>query len=158
VTRLNTHGKYSWQRRALTAAVLSGVLVLAACDARAAGKHDIEPPAKSEFGLGPRASVGGRYTAVLQSSQPLRPRQLQTILVVVTDSAGHTVDDATIAIDGGMPQHGHGLPTQPRVTKNLGSGVYEIGGVRFNMGGWWEFSLDITSVIGSDKVTFNLAL
>jgi hypothetical protein len=112
----------------------------------------------SEFGLGPRASAGGRYTAVLQPSQPLRPRQLQTILVFVTDAEGHTVDGATIAVGGGMPQHGHGLPTQPRVTKSLGSGTYEIGGVRFNMGGWWELSLDITGSAGSDKVTFNLAL
>ena len=155
---LSTNGTHYWQRRNLAAAVLSAVVVVAALDAQAAGKHDIEPPAKSEFGLGPRASVGGHYTAVLQASQPLRPRQLQTVLVLVTDSEGHTVDGATIAIGGGMPQHGHGLPTQPRVTKNLGSGVYEIGGVRFNMGGWWEFSLDITGAAGSDKVTFNLAL
>jgi hypothetical protein len=79
-------------------------------------------------------------------------------VVVVTDSDGHTVDGATIGIDGGMPQHGHGLPTRPRVTRNLGDGLYEIGGVRFNMSGWWEFSLDITSSVGSDKITFNLAL
>jgi hypothetical protein len=83
---------------------------------------------------------------------------MQTVLVVISDSAGHTVDGATIAIDGGMPQHGHGLPTQPRVTKILGDGVYEISGVRFNMGGWWELSLDISSPAGSDKVTFNLDL
>ena len=155
---VGTHGKYSRQRRALAAAILSGAFLFAALDADAAGKRNIEPPTQSEFGLGPRASVGGHYTAVLQPSQQLRPRQLQTILVVVTDADGHTVDGATIAIDGGMPQHGHGLPTQPRVTRNLGGGVYEIGGVRFNMGGWWELSLDITSAMGSDKVTFNLAL
>jgi hypothetical protein len=83
---------------------------------------------------------------------------MQTILVVVTDSDGHTVDGAHITVDGGMPQHGHGLPTQPRVTRNLGGGLYEISGVRFNMGGWWEFSLGIVSSAGSDKITFNLAL
>jgi hypothetical protein len=152
------HRKYFWQRRAVAAAVLSGVFVFAARDAHTAGRHNIEPPAHSEFGLGPRASVGGHYTAVLQPGQPLRPRQLQTILLVVTDADGHPVDGATIAIDGGMPQHGHGLPTRPRVTRNLGAGLYEIAGVRFNMGGWWEFSLDITGSVGSDKVTFNLAL
>jgi hypothetical protein len=57
-----------------------------------------------------------------------------------------------------MPQHGHGLPTRPRVTRNLGGGVYEIEGVRFNMGGWWEFKLAISAPGGSDRVTFNLAL
>src|SRR5437868_4471066 len=53
---LDTHGEYSWPRRAVTAAVLTAVAVLAARDAYASGKHNIEPPAKSEFGLGPRAS------------------------------------------------------------------------------------------------------
>ena len=155
---LVAHEKYLRQRRSVAAAVLSGLLVFNAPHAQAAGRHDIELPARSEFGLGPRVSVGGHYTAVLQPSQALRPRQMQTVLVVVTDSAGHTVDGATIEIDGGMPQHGHGLPTQPRVTQNLGHGVYEISGVRFNMGGWWELSLDIRSSVGSDKVTFNLDL
>jgi hypothetical protein len=25
-----------------------------------------------------------------------------------------------------MPQHGHGLPTRPRVTRHLGDGMYEM--------------------------------
>src|SRR5262245_7233269 len=94
---LGAHEKYLRQWRAVAAAVLSSMLVFAARDAHAAGRHNVEPPARSEFSLGPRASVGGHYTAVLQPSEPLRPRQMQTIQVVVTDSAGHTVDGATIA-------------------------------------------------------------
>jgi len=57
-----------------------------------------------------------------------------------------------------MPQHGHGLPTRPRVTRTLGDGIYEIEGVRFNMGGWWEFKLAIAASRGADTVTFNLDL
>jgi hypothetical protein len=78
--------------------------------------------------------------------------------VNVVDASGNSVDEATIAIDGGMPQHGHGLPTRPRVTKALGNGTYQIDGVRFSMGGWWEFRLAITTAAGTDTVTFNLAL
>ena len=115
-------------------------------------------PAASEFGLGPRASAGDRYIATLAPSRPLRPRQMQTVRVTVRDAAGHAIDDAEISIDGGMPQHGHGLPTRPRVTRSLGDGVYEIDGVRFNMGGWWEFKLAIAGSHGADTVTFNLDL
>jgi hypothetical protein len=115
-------------------------------------------PAQSEFGLGPRLSAEGRYTATLQPAESLRPRKLQTIQVSVRDANGQAVDGATITIDGGMPEHGHGLPTRPRVTKTLGTGVYVIEGVRFNMGGWWEFKLAIAGEAGSDSVTFNLAL
>ena len=115
-------------------------------------------PAASEFGLGPRASAGGRYVATLEPARPLRPRQMQTVRVTVRDAEGHAVDEAQISIDGGMPQHGHGLPTRPRVTRNLGDGMYEIEGVRFNMGGWWEFKLGIAGSRGADTITFNLDL
>lgn len=117
-----------------------------------------ERPAASEFGLGPRTSSHGLYTATLQPLQPLRTRQLQTVRVKVGDISGAGIDAASIAVDGGMPQHGHGLPTKPRVTKNLGDGVYEIEGVRFNMGGWWELKLAISTPDGTDNVTFNLSL
>jgi YtkA-like len=116
------------------------------------------PPPASEFGLGPRASANGLYTVTLRPAQTLRPRKMQTIHVMVLDNAGHAIDGATLAIEGGMPQHGHGLPTQPRVTQNLGDGVYEIEGVRFNMGGWWVFTLAISTPAGADSVTFNLSL
>ena len=115
-------------------------------------------PAVSEFGLGPRTSAAGHYVATLEPAQPLRPRQMQTVRVVVRDADGRAIDDARIAVDGGMPEHGHGLPTRPRMTRALGDGLYEIEGVRFNMGGWWEFRLAITSDRGVDTVTFNLAL
>jgi len=118
----------------------------------------VRRPEPGEFGLGPRTSVAGRYVATLASDQPLRPRHMQTVRVMIRDTEGGAVDDAQIAIDGGMPQHGHGLPTRPRVTRSLGDGSYEIDGVRFNMGGWWEFTLVITSPHGSDTVTFNLDL
>jgi hypothetical protein len=36
--------------------------------------------------------------------------------------------------------------------------VYEIEGVRFSMGGWWELKLAIESPAGVDSVTFNLSL
>ena len=121
------------------------------------GKNVARPTA-TEFGTGPRASASRQFTATLHTDQPLRLRRMQTVRVTITDAAGVPVDDATIEIDGGMPQHGHGLPTRPRVTRALGNGLYEIEGVRFNMGGWWEFKLVINAASGSDVVTFNLAL
>jgi YtkA-like len=115
-------------------------------------------PAASEFGLGPRTSAAGWYVATLEPAAPLRPRKMLTMRVAVRDEAGHSIDDAAIAIDGGMPEHGHGLPTRPRVTRSLGDGLYEIEGVRFNMGGWWEVRLAITGARGVDTVTFHLAV
>jgi hypothetical protein len=120
--------------------------------------RDVSRPALSEFGTGPRASASRQFVATLQSDEPLRVRRMQTVRVAITDAAGRPVDHATIDVGGGMPQHGHGLPTRPRVTRALGDGLYEIEGVRFNMGGWWEFRLTIATAAANDIVTFNLDL
>jgi hypothetical protein len=115
-------------------------------------------PSEAEFGLGPRGSQNGLYLARLEPSAPLRTRTMQSLRVVITDANGQAVDGATITVDGGMPQHGHGLPTRPRVTRGHGNGSYEVEGLRFNMGGWWEFKLAIRTAAGADSVTFNLDL
>ena len=115
-------------------------------------------PAATEFGLGPRSSTNRLYIATIEPARELKPRQMQSVLVRVTDTDGHPVDGAKLTIDGGMPQHGHGLPTRPRMTRTVSAGTYEIEGVRFNMGGWWEFKVTIATGRGEDSVTFNLSL
>ena len=122
------------------------------------GHASVERPAAAEFNLGPRTSTNRVYTATLHPTQPLRLRHLQAIAVLIVDADGRPVEGATIAVDGGMPEHRHGLPTQPRVKRALGGGVYEIEGLRFSMGGWWELKLAIESPAGADQVTFNLSL
>lgn len=146
--------KHGYSLIGIAAAALMALASLTACSM----VHGVKKPAASEFGLGPRVSSQGRYVAVLSPAESLRPRRLQTIEVALRDANGQAVDGAQITIDGGMPQHGHGLPTRPRVTKNLGSGAYVIEGVRFNMGGWWELRLAINGTAGADTITFNLAL
>ena len=141
---------------------IAGALVTVGCVALtmehdSKGTHAVRP-ATSEFGFGPRASAGQRYAATLQPRQPLRVRQLEAVPVLITDATGRPIEGARISVDGGMPQHGHGLPTQPKVRRELGAGVYEIEGLRFNMGGWWELKLAVESPVGADTITFNLSL
>lgn len=120
--------------------------------------HDkeVSRPSPADFGTGPRPSAAGQFTATLRTDEPLRPRRLHAVRVAIEDAAGRPVEGATIGIGGGMPEHGHGLPTRPRVTRALGDGLYEIQGLRFNMGGWWELTLSIRTTAGTDVVTFNL--
>ena len=145
-------------RTSLAIAVIAALALTACSHAMAMMHGGARRPAASEFGLGPRTSVNGTYVATLHPERELKPRQMQTVRVAIADAAGRPVEDATIAIDGGMPQHGHGLPTRPRMTRVLSDGTYEVQGVRFNMGGWWEFKVTITSARGADTVTFNLRL
>jgi hypothetical protein len=148
------------RRTVLTLATLTVAITMTACSHAMMMIHGTgaKRPAASEFGLGPRTSAEGRYVATVEPAKPLRPRQMQTVRVTVRDAEGRAIHEAQISVDGGMPQHGHGLPTRPRVTRNLGDGIYEIEGVRFNMGGWWESKLAILGSRGADTVTFNLDL
>ncbi len=148
------------QRVVLLWSIMAVAMSLAACSHAMMMLHGTgaRRPAATEFGLGPRSSANNLYIATLEPSRQLRPRQMQTLAVAIADREGRPVVGATLSIDGGMPEHGHGLPTRPRVTRTLGAGNYEIEGVRFNMGGWWEFKVAITSEQGADTVTFNLSL
>ena len=76
----------------------------------------------------------------------------------VETKEGRPVTDATVKIDGDMPQHGHGLPTRPRVTRNLGNGDYLVEGVKFQMGGWWVMEFTVATGESSDVAKFNLKL
>ncbi len=73
-------------------------------------------------------------------------------------AAGAPVDSATISVDGGMPKHGHGLPTKPQVTRSLGNGDHFVEGIKFNMGGWWVVKFHVSAAAGSDSLVFNISL
>lgn len=83
---------------------------------------------------------------------------ITSFLVTVKDGDGQLVEEAMILIDGGMPQHGHGLPTQPKQTDVVSPGIYRIDGVKFSMTGWWEFRLTVLSEAGKDSAIFNVVL
>lgn len=95
------------------------------------------------------------YTA---STGTVPVNQMHQWTLHVENVDGKPVEDATINVDGDMPQHGHGLPTQPRVTRNLGNGDYLVDGMKFQMGGWWLMDFTITAGGQTDAVHFNMML
>ena len=101
----------------------------------------------------------GRYqVSYISELSPVPINQIQMWKLRVTDSNGQPVEDAVITVDGGMPQHGHGLPTVPQVTKYLGDGLYQVEGLKFHMPGWWVVKFNIVRNEMTDNVTFNLML
>lgn len=69
---------------------------------------------------------------------------------------GQPVSRATIAFAGGMPQHGHGFPTKPRITGETAPGVYALEGMKFSMTGWWDMRLAIQAGDVTDAAVFNV--
>jgi hypothetical protein len=115
----------------------------------------MSPPKDLDLAL-TRPSVDNKYVVTLQPpARPAAINQLHAWQVKVTSPAGAPVAHAHIQVDGGMPQHGHGLPTRPQVTRGLPDGGYLIEGMKFSMTGWWEIKLAIDGPAGTDRVTFN---
>jgi len=84
--------------------------------------------------------------------------RIHSWILHVKTAAGAPVEHAKIVVEGGMPEHDHGLPTQPRVTEELGNGDYKLEGVRFHMRGYWEISVTVTTDEGESVVVISLQL
>lgn len=78
--------------------------------------------------------------------------------IKVDTAEGRPVNGAEITIEGRMSEHGHGLPAKPFVTKDLGNGNYVAEGMKFNMSGMWEVTLNIKAGDISDSVVFNVSV
>ncbi|UGQ49136.1 FixH family protein [Massilia endophytica] len=115
------------------------------------------PPAL-DLSLSRATAPHGIRAEIKPLTEPVPLQKLHAWELKLSTPDGQPVTGARITVDGGMPQHHHGLPTQPRVTKDLGNGRYLIEGVKFSMSGWWEIKLAIEGPNGTDKVTFNLVL
>jgi hypothetical protein len=140
-------------RRAAAGALMAGAaLALSGCMLFAKAPADLDYSRT-------RTSAAGLYRATIVPQGGSIPQgKLQSWTLHLENAAGTPVDSASVAVDGGMPQHGHGLPTKPRVTRALGNGDHLVEGLRFNMGGWWVVKFQVSSAAGSDSLVFNLKL
>ena len=121
-------------------------------------KANSEVPSDLDYSI-MRTSDKGIFKVSYNASTGAVPvNQIHQWTLHVETADGQPVENATIAVDGDMPQHGHGLPTQPRVTKYLGHGDYLVDGMKFQMGGWWLMDFTITTNGQADAVHFNMML
>ncbi len=131
---------------AAAAALLTGCMLFA------------RPPQDLDYSR-TRTSEGGIYRATIRPSGDTIPKgKLHSWVLRLEAADGTPVDLCKVTVDGGMPQHGHGLPTKPRVTRRLGEGEHLVEGMKFNMGGWWVVKFRVASAAGEDSVVFNLSL
>lgn len=115
----------------------------------------MSPPKDLDLAL-TRTSAESKYlVTLLPPAQPPAINQLHAWQVKLATPAGVPVTQARIKVDGGMPQHGHGLPTRPQVTREIAPGTYLIEGMKWSMTGWWEIKLAIDGTAGTDRVSFN---
>ena len=95
------------------------------------------------------------YTSMLE---PLTINRMHNWVFHVEYAEGGSVNDATVSVTGGMPEHNHGLPTDPRMTQSLGDGDYVLEGMRFHMSGYWELTVTIDAGGRRDTVIVPLTI
>lgn len=132
-----------------TLAAVASAVYLSACGS---------PPKDLDLSL-QHASTQGLFVVGMTppTEGPVIDR-IQTWQLRLTAADGTPVSQARILFSGGMPQHGHGFPTQPRVTRELSPGVYALEGVKFSMSGWWDMRLGIQAGGRADTAVFNVVL
>jgi YtkA-like len=131
-------------RRLVPLAILA--MALAACAA---------PPKDLDLSLR-HPSLQGLYVVEMEPPGAAPAiNQIHAWQIKLSSPDGAPVRNARIAVDGGMPQHGHGLPTRPQVTREVADGTYLIEGMKFSMTGWWEIKLAVQATGGPDTAVFN---
>lgn len=77
--------------------------------------------------------------------------------VLVRNAQGQPVSGAEVVVRGWMPDHGHGMPRDPR-SEQSAEGHYRVRGMLFNMGGYWELTVDVIADGLAEGVRFELEL
>jgi hypothetical protein len=113
------------------------------------------PPSDLDLSLHKGTDKGLYMATLAPNATPIPVGAMHSWTVTVTAPDGSPAEGVAIGVDGGMPQHGHGLPTAPKVTADLGNGAHRIDGMKFSMTGWWEIRLAIDAAGGADKAVFN---
>jgi len=123
---------------------------------RMMARMNSEVPSNLDYSTTQLSDKGLFNVSYTPSTGTVPVNQLHQWTLHIETADGQPVENATIAVDGDMPQHGHGLPTNPRVTKYLGNGDYLVDGMKFQMGGWWLVDFTITADGQTDAVHFNM--
>lgn len=106
----------------------------------------------------PLRARAGHLEVTLLPPQPRIPvGVMQEWAVLVRDGAGAPRSGLRLAIDGEMPDHGHGLPTSPRIRATDEPGRYRLEGLRFSMPGYWRLVISVAGDGGGDAA-FDLTL
>jgi hypothetical protein len=130
------------------------------CDPRppdAAGRGGAGSPAARVGAREVRVGEAGLYRiAIAPEGGAIPVGAIHSWVVEVATAAGEPFVPTRLAFDAGMPQHGHGTLTAPRVTRALGNGRFLVEGVKFHMGGDWTLRVEVVGPLGADVAVFHV--
>lgn len=99
-----------------------------------------------------------RYQALLDCESMPDTGAFQNCNVMFTTASGEMADLQLTLVEGGMPTHGHGLPTSPILRPLDKPGTYRIDGLKYNMPGAWLLGFRISGAAGEDQIVFDFVI
>ncbi len=84
------------------------------------------------------------YQSKLECQKSLTTGSFQNCWLTLLN-ANKPVINAVIFINGGMPEHSHGLPTSPKIVWSEDKSVYLIQGLKFSMPGQWSLNFKVNA-------------
>ena len=100
----------------------------------------------------------GSALEIFSQLDPLAINTIHSWELVLHTADGAPLSGARMSVVGGMPDHDHGLPTSPVVTREITPGRYLLEGMRFHMPGRWLLTFDVISDQGSESATLEFRL
>lgn len=127
-----------------------GVLAVS-CESHSAETQTAQPPPVSGPALTALGESGIFRFEVTLAPTPPKLNEFFSAWVRVLDAAtGEPVTQGQLSLDATMPEHGHGMQTQPR-THSYDDGRWQAVGLKFHMHGRWVFAARLDSMGRTDK-------
>jgi hypothetical protein len=143
----------------LVVTAVSAVVALVALVSLRSRPTEAEPQKPEAVKLEPAISRTGAYRILLAPpASGALVGTTQNWTVRVEDRQGAPKQGCQVSFDGSMPEHGHGLPTAPRVTREIEPGTYLIEGVRLSMPGYWKLSVEVGGCGPADGAASDLRI
>lgn len=136
------------RHRGIIIVLVSGCITVAA----------VAAPADNRVPGETRATHKGLYRITVEAPTSIPTNRFQAWSIAVTAADGKPLTETALAVSASMPQHGHGMLVQPRVSRQPGSGKFLVEGLKFHMPGYWEVKLTVTATGQTDDLMFALDL
>lgn len=146
------------------------LLWLVACGGEPEASAPATPKAEATPAWGaPKATQSGKYLVGLELVPATPPAgELFKVRATLTEKDGTPIDDGSVKLDARMPQHNHGMMTDPLDDPGIcpegalpaagdckhPGGLYEASGFKFHMGGEWTITVDVVGPRGPDSTSF----
>jgi hypothetical protein len=111
-----------------------------------------------------RWTQGRKYQITLDMHPNPPPMgELFEVRARLLDRAGEPIEDAKVRLDARMPQHDHGMMTDPIDDPGIcdgdgrcrhPDGAYTTRGFKFHMGGEWTILVTVEGPLGPDNTSF----